>query len=112
MHDDARKLSLMFARDASSRSHRATQAVVDIESHAFKPTLCKRRATPAEEFLPLHKALRRVPGAVRACQTGVDEIYLGKKQKFITVASNLDSGEPVWFGPERKRETRGRLLRE
>jgi hypothetical protein len=24
---------------------------------------------------------------------GVDEIYLGKKQKFITVVSNLDSGE-------------------
>jgi transposase len=29
---------------------------------------------------------------------GVDEIYLGKKQKFITVVSNLGSGEPVWFG--------------
>jgi transposase len=30
---------------------------------------------------------------------------LGKKQKFITVVSNLDSGEPVWFGRERKKET-------
>jgi transposase len=36
---------------------------------------------------------------------GVDEIYLGKKQKFITVVSNLDSTEPVWFGRERKKET-------
>jgi transposase len=36
---------------------------------------------------------------------GVDEIHLGKKQKFITVVSNLDSGEPVWFGRERKKET-------
>ena len=36
---------------------------------------------------------------------GVDEIHLGKKQKFITVVSNLESGEPVWFGRDRKKET-------
>ena len=38
-------------------------------------------------------------------QMGVDEIYLGKKQKFITVVSNLQTGEPLWFGAERKKET-------
>ena len=38
-------------------------------------------------------------------QMGVDEIHLGKKEKFITVVSNLDSAEPVWFGRERKKET-------
>jgi len=38
-------------------------------------------------------------------QMGVDEIHLGKKQKFITVVSNLDNAEPVWFGRERKKET-------
>jgi transposase len=38
-------------------------------------------------------------------QMGVDEIHLGKKTKFITVVSNLESGEPVWFGKERKKET-------
>src|SRR6202030_3666221 len=38
-------------------------------------------------------------------QLGVDEIHLGKKQKFLTVASNLESGEPLWFGRERKKET-------
>ena len=36
---------------------------------------------------------------------GVDEIYLGKKQKFITVVSNLETAEPLWFGRERKKET-------
>jgi len=46
----------------------------------------------------------------RAAQTGaaamgVDEIHLGKKQKFLTVASSLESGEPLWFGRERKKET-------
>ena len=38
-------------------------------------------------------------------QMGVDEIYLGKKTKFVTVVSNLESGEPLWFGRERKKET-------
>jgi transposase len=36
---------------------------------------------------------------------GIDEIYLGKKQKFLTVVSNLQTGEPLWMGPERKKET-------
>src|ERR1700738_1249151 len=31
-------------------------------------------------------------------QMGVDEIYLGKKQKFLTVVSNLATGEPLWLG--------------
>jgi transposase len=38
-------------------------------------------------------------------QMGVDEIYLGRKQKFVTVVSNLETGEPLWFGAERKKET-------
>jgi transposase len=38
-------------------------------------------------------------------QMGVDEIYLGKKQKFLTVVSNLETGEPLWLGRERKKET-------
>ena len=38
-------------------------------------------------------------------QLGVDEIHLGKKTKFLTVASNLESAEPLWFGRERKTET-------
>jgi len=38
-------------------------------------------------------------------QMGVDEIYLGKKQKFLSVVCNLDTGEPLWFGRERKKES-------
>ena len=38
-------------------------------------------------------------------QMGVDEIYLGKKMKFVTVVSNLESVEPVWFRRDRKEET-------
>ena len=36
---------------------------------------------------------------------GVDEIYFGKQMKFITVVSNLNTGEPLWFGQDRKQET-------
>jgi hypothetical protein len=34
-----------------------------------------------------------------------DEIHIGKKQKFLTVVCNLETGEPLWFGRERKKET-------
>ena len=44
-------------------------------------------------------------------QMGVDELYLGKSDKFITVVSNLESGEPLWFGYERKRETLDEFFR-
>ena len=38
-------------------------------------------------------------------QMGVDEIYLGTKQKFVTVVCNLETAEPLWLGRERKQET-------
>src|ERR1700736_4653573 len=38
-------------------------------------------------------------------QMGVDEIHLGKKQKFLTVVCNFETSEPLWFGRERKKET-------
>ncbi|MGA2114108.1 MAG: ISL3 family transposase [Bryobacteraceae bacterium] len=44
-------------------------------------------------------------------QMGVDEIYLGKTQKFLTVVSNLETGEPLWFGRDRKRETLDEFFR-
>ena len=53
-------------------------------------------------------AARRKP-ALR--QMGVDEIYLGKKDKFLTVVSNLETGEPLWFGKERKKETLDEFFR-
>jgi len=53
-------------------------------------------------YLERWDANRRKP-ALR--QMGVDEIHLGKKEKFLTVVCNLESGEPLWFGRERKKET-------
>jgi transposase len=53
-------------------------------------------------YLERWAAARRKPALH---ELGVDEIHLGKKAKFLTVASNLESGEPLWFGRERKKET-------
>jgi len=44
-------------------------------------------------------------------QMGVDEIYLGKTQKFLTVVSNLETGEPLWFGQDRKQDTLDEFFR-
>jgi transposase len=54
-------------------------------------------------------ALRQKP-ALR--HLGVDELFLGKTMKFVTVASNLESGEPLWFGHERKKETLDTFFRD
>jgi transposase len=53
-------------------------------------------------YLERWDASRRTP-TLR--QMGVDEIYLGKKQKFLSVVCNLETGEPLWFGRERKKES-------
>ncbi len=44
-------------------------------------------------------------------EMGVDEIYFGKSMKFITVVSNLESTEPIWFGQDRKQETLDEFFR-
>ncbi len=59
-------------------------------------------------YLERWSAQRKKP-ALR--HLGVDEIFLGKATKFVTVASNLESGEPLWFGRERKKETLDEFFR-
>jgi transposase len=42
-------------------------------------------------------------------QVGVDEKFLGRRnkldEKFVTIVSNLEVGEPLWIGPGRSKET-------
>jgi len=59
-------------------------------------------------YLERWEAKRRKP-PLR--QMGVDEIYKGKKDKFLTVVCNLETGEPLWFGRERKKETLDEFFR-
>ena len=60
-------------------------------------------------YLERWAATRKRP-ALR--QIGVDEIHLGKKQKFLTVVCNLETGEPLWFGADRKKESLNNFFRE
>jgi len=59
-------------------------------------------------YLERWEAKRRRP-SLR--QMGVDELYRGKRGKFLTVVSNLETGEPLWFGRERKQETLDEFFR-
>ena len=59
-------------------------------------------------YLERCEAARRRP-ALR--QIGVDEIYQGKQDKFLTVVCDLQTGEPLWFGRERKKETLDEFFR-
>jgi transposase len=43
---------------------------------------------------------------------GVDEIHVGKKEKFLTVVCDLETAEPLWFGRERKKETLDAFFRD
>lgn len=45
-------------------------------------------------------------------QLGVDELWLGKRTKFLTVVSNLETGEPLWFGRDRTQATLDTFFRE
>lgn len=60
-------------------------------------------------YLERWQATRRKP-VLR--QIGVDEIHLGKRVKFATVVSDLETGEPIWMGRERKQETLDGFFRE
>lgn len=59
-------------------------------------------------YLERWEASRRKP-PLR--QMGVDELYRGKKDKFLTVVCNLETAEPLWFGKERKKETLDEFFR-
>ena len=74
------------ARQVAYRMGLAESTVRSIDLRHLERWQARRRKTPLR-------------------QMGVDEIYKGKKDKFLTVVCNLETGEPLWFGRERKKET-------
>jgi len=95
-------------------SQRFEEAVgLACESAAVRRVAKQFRLSPSTvraidiRYLKRWAASRRKP-ALR--QMGIDEIYLGKKQKFLTVVCNLQTGEPLWLGGERKKETLDEFL--
>ena len=61
----------------------------------------------AEEYAIARWEIQRPK--VRLRQVGVDEKYLGRRhkreEKFVTIVSNLETGEPVWIGYGRSEAT-------
>lgn len=61
----------------------------------------------AEEYAIARWEIQRPK--VRLRQVGVDEKYLGRRHKreenFVTIVSNLETGEPVWMGYGRSEAT-------
>lgn len=66
---------------------------------------------PAVRRAELHAIARweRTRPAVPLCHVGVDEKWLGRrhkrKEKFVTIVSNLETGEPLWIGYGRSAST-------
>jgi transposase len=57
----------------------------------------------------------RTRPVVPLVQIGVDEKYLGRRakgrvDKFVTIVSNLQNGEPIWIGHGRRKETLAQWL--
>src|SRR5437899_3880644 len=75
-----------------------------------------QRGLPPETVRRMDKRVLRRWAAERPRRPlhylGVDEIFLGKTVKFLTVVSNLETGEPLWMDRERKRETLDRFFVE
>ena len=75
-----------------------------------------QRGLPPETVRRMDKRVLRRWAAARPRpplhSLGVDEIFLGKTEKFLTVVSDLETGEPVWVGLERKQETLDRFFAE
>jgi len=96
-------------------SKRFEEAVGEACESASARQVARRFNLPAStvramdlRYLGRWAAARRKP-ALR--QMGIDELYLGRKQKFVTVVSDLESQEPLWFGEERKKETLDEFFR-
>jgi transposase len=75
-----------------------------------------QRGLPSETVRRMDKRVLRRWAADRprtpVRYLGVDEIFLGKRDKFLTVVSDLETGEPLWVGLERKQETLDRFFAE
>ena len=96
-------------------SKRFEEAVGEACESASARQVARRFHLPAStvraidlRYLERWAAARRKP-ALR--QMGIDELYLGKKQRFVTVVSNLETQEPLWFGGGRKKETLDEFFR-
>jgi len=97
-HPYTRRFAAAVARDCEDAAARrvatkwglSPQTVRRIDKRSLRAWAVRRRRQPLR-------------------QMGVDEIFWGKG-RCLTVVSDLDAGEPVWAGPERKKATLDRFF--
>lgn len=107
--------SLGFVEGKHPYTRRFAQAVArDCEDAAVTRVASKWKLSPQTVRRIDKRALlswkqRRKRRALR--YMGVDELFW-RKGKCLTVVSDLERGEPIWAGPERKKETLDRFFLE
>jgi transposase len=99
-----RRLQQRLAVDAASMPVMHVAAV-----HGLAWTTVRR----AEEHAIARWEATRPPAALR--MLGVDEKWLGRRHKldhkYVTIVSDLETGEPLWLGKGRSGKTLGRWLK-
>lgn len=99
-HPYTRRFAAAVARDCEDAAVRRVATKWDLSPQTVRRI--DKRALRAWAERRRRKPLRRM---------GVDEIFWGKG-KCLTVVSDLDAGEPLWAGPERKKATLDRFFAE
>jgi len=107
---------LPFVAGKAHYTTRLETAVAEACEVAPVSRVAQQRGLPPETVRRMDKRVLQRWAAERARPPlhylGVDEIFLGKTVKFLTVVSNLETGEPLWVGRERKRETLDQFFTE
>lgn len=107
---------LPFVAGKAHYTTRLETAVAEACEAAPVSRVAQQRGLPPETVRRMDKrvlqrwAAERPRAPVR--YLGVDEIFLGKTVKFLTVVSDLETGEPLWVGRERKRQTLDQFFAE
>lgn len=99
-HPYTRRFALAVARDCEDAAVRRVAI-----KWGLSPQTARR--IDKRELLAWSQKRRRRP----LRQMGVDEIFWGKG-KCLTIVSDLEVGEPIWAGRERKKETLDRFFVE
>jgi transposase len=107
---------LPFVDGKTHYTARLEAAVAQDCEAAAVSRVAAQRGLPPETVRRMDKRVLRRWAAARPRTPlhylGVDEIFLGKTVKFLTVVSDLETGEPLWVGLERKQETLDRFFAE
>ena len=107
---------LPFVEGKAHYTARLEAAVAQDCEAAPVSRVAAQRGLPPETVRRMDKRVLRRWAAARPRSPlhylGVDEIFLGKTIKFLTVVSDLETGEPLWVGLERKQETLDRFFAE